>query len=89
MNKLTIHLLGDAQFRLNDGPPLPLEAGKASALLAYLAVEAARPHARQTLAELLWPERADADAPWRAAFRPLEPARVARRPASGVPFPAG
>jgi DNA-binding SARP family transcriptional activator len=61
-DKLTIYLLGDAQFRLNDAPPLPLEAGKASALLAYLAVEAGRPHARQTLAELLWPERADADA---------------------------
>ncbi|HNT77419.1 MAG TPA: AAA family ATPase [Anaerolineae bacterium] len=50
------------EFRLNDGPPLPLEAGKASALLAYLAVEAASPHHRQSLAELLWPERADADA---------------------------
>lgn len=60
--RLAIYLLGDVHFRLNDGPPLPLEAGKASALLAYLAVEAGRPHARQTLAELLWPERADADA---------------------------
>jgi len=50
------------EFRLNDGPPLPLEAGKASALLAYLAVEAASPHPRQFLAELLWPERPDADA---------------------------
>jgi len=62
LDKLAIYFLGDVQFRINDGPPLPLEAGKASALLAYLAVEAARPHARQTLAELLWPERRDADA---------------------------
>ncbi len=62
MRKLAIYLLGDTQFRLNDGPPLPLEAGKASALLACLAVEAARSHSRQTLAELLWPERRDADA---------------------------
>ncbi len=67
MNTLVIYLLGDVQFRLNDGPPLPLAAGKASALLAHLAVEADRPHARQTLAELLWPERADADA--RGALR--------------------
>lgn len=66
-DKLTIYLLGGAQFRLDDGPPLPLEAGKASALLAYLAVEAARTHPRQTLAELLWPERADAEA--RGALR--------------------
>lgn len=62
MARLAIYLLGDVQFHLNDGPPLPLEAGKASALLAYLAVEAARPHLRQTLAELLWPERTDAEA---------------------------
>ncbi|MBN1137010.1 MAG: hypothetical protein JXM73_10510, partial [Anaerolineae bacterium] len=61
-NKLTIYLLGHVQFCLDDGPPLPLEAGKASALLVYLAVEAAHSHARQTLAELLWPERADAEA---------------------------
>lgn len=62
MNTLAIYLLGDVQFRLNDGPPLPLEAGKTSALLVYLAVEATRPHLRQTLAELLWPERPDAEA---------------------------
>jgi DNA-binding SARP family transcriptional activator len=61
-DQLAIYLLGNIEFRLNDGPPLPLEAGKTSALLVYLAVEAARPHPRQTLAELLWPERVDAEA---------------------------
>jgi DNA-binding SARP family transcriptional activator/energy-coupling factor transporter ATP-binding protein EcfA2 len=62
LDRLAIHLLGNVQFRLNDGPPLPLNAGKTSALLAYLAVEATHPHARQTLAELLWPERTNAKA---------------------------
>lgn len=62
MKKLTIDLLGTVEFRLNDGPPLPLSPGKTSALLAYLAVEAAHPHARQALAELFWPERADTEA---------------------------
>jgi len=62
VRKLTICLLGDVVFRLGDGPPLPLVPGKTSALLAYLAVEAAHPHSRQTLATLLWPERSDTEA---------------------------
>ncbi|MGC9396646.1 MAG: AAA family ATPase, partial [Anaerolineae bacterium] len=62
-DQLAFYLLGGVEFRLNDGPPLSLEAGKTSALLVYLAVETTRPHPpRQTLAELLWAERADAEA---------------------------
>ena len=34
-------------------------SAKARALLAYLAVEAARPHARTSLCGLLWPELTD------------------------------
>ncbi|NMC01269.1 MAG: hypothetical protein GYA30_02730, partial [Chloroflexi bacterium] len=59
---MTIYLLGNVQFRLDDEPPLPLAAGKTSALLSYLAMETAQPHPRQLLAERLWPERTDAGA---------------------------
>jgi DNA-binding SARP family transcriptional activator/tetratricopeptide (TPR) repeat protein len=62
VKKLTICLLGDVVFRLDDGSPLSLAAGKTGALLAYLAVETAHPHPRQILAEWFWPERTDAEA---------------------------
>ena len=62
LSRLTIYLLGSVQFRLDDKPPLPLTAGKTSALLSYLAMETAHPHPRQLLAEKLWPERTDAGA---------------------------
>lgn len=62
MSHLSVRLLGGVEFSLDEGPPLPLAAGKASALLAYLAAEPNTLHTRQALASLLWPERADTDA---------------------------
>lgn len=57
MPELTISLLGNVQIRLH-GRTLPgLETSKMGALLAYLALEQDHPHPRQTLAELLWPNR--------------------------------
>ncbi len=41
------------------GSPSPALRPTRCALLAYLAVEAARPHARRTLAALLWPDQPD------------------------------
>ena len=38
------------------------KSNKVRALLAYLAVEADRPHRREALAGLLWPDRSDRDA---------------------------
>ena len=38
------------------------KSNKVRALLAYLAVEADRPHRREALAGLLWPDRPDRDA---------------------------
>lgn len=40
--------------------PVTLQTDKIRALLAYLAVECGRPHRRETLATLLWPEMSDA-----------------------------
>ena len=50
---LSLSLLGGFQARLGSGVPLTL-SNKAQALLAYLAAEPGRRHARDKLATLLW-----------------------------------
>ncbi|MBM3134701.1 MAG: tetratricopeptide repeat protein [Chloroflexi bacterium] len=57
MTRLSILLLGPLQVTLDGQPVTGFETEKARALLAYLALEADRPHRREFLAELLWPER--------------------------------
>jgi DNA-binding SARP family transcriptional activator len=57
MARLSIHLLGPMQVTLDAQPVTRFETEKARALLAFLAVEADRPHHRDFLAEILWPER--------------------------------
>jgi WD40 repeat protein/DNA-binding SARP family transcriptional activator len=56
MARLTIQLLGPPQFTLGGEPIAGFESDKVRALLIYLAVEADRPHRRETLVALLWPE---------------------------------
>ena len=56
MPRLSIRLLGPFEVTLDDRPVARFESDKVRALLAYLAVEADRPHRRETLAGLLWPE---------------------------------
>jgi len=53
---LRLALLGPFQATLDGAPVAGLSVGKAQALLGYLAVEADRPHTRESLATLLWPE---------------------------------
>ena len=61
MVHFTLELLGG--FRLTTaGTELRLPTRKAEALLAYLALPAGKPHARETLSALLWGERGDAQA---------------------------
>ena len=62
MPHLQLTLLGAFQATLDGEPVAGFESNKVRALLAYLAVEADRPHPRATLAGLLWPERPDCDA---------------------------
>lgn len=63
MAKLSISLLGSFQVRLDDQPVTDaFRTEKERALLAYLAVEASRPHSREYLAELFWPERSESSA---------------------------
>ncbi len=62
---LTLTLFGSFQAH-HANQPLTFATNAARALLAYLAVEADRPHSRELLAALLWP-----DVPQAAAFANL------------------
>jgi len=62
MSHLSISLLGPFQATLDGQPITGFKSNKVRALLAYLAVEADRPHPREALAGLLWPDWPDRDA---------------------------
>jgi DNA-binding SARP family transcriptional activator len=53
---LSIALLGTFEVELDRRPVTQFGTEKTRALLAYLAVESARPHHRAALARLLWPD---------------------------------
>lgn len=56
MARLILSFLGPFQAALDGRPAAGFESNKVRALLAFLAVEASRPHARETVAALLWPD---------------------------------
>ena len=56
MSHLAISLLGSFQVTLDDVPLTSFATDKVRALLAFLAVEANRPHRREALIDLLWPD---------------------------------
>jgi len=60
--RLSLSCLGPFQVTLDGQPVTNFKSNKVRALLAYLAVEANRPHRRESLAGLLWPEWPDRDA---------------------------
>lgn len=56
MARLILAFLGPFQAALDGRPVVGFESSKVRALLAFLAVEASRPHAREAVAGLLWPD---------------------------------
>ena len=62
MAHLSLSLLGSFKVTLDGQPITDFKSIKVRALLAYLAVEADRPHRREVLAGLLWPDWPNRDA---------------------------
>jgi DNA-binding SARP family transcriptional activator len=56
MAKLELNFLGSYAVSQDNLPLTGFESNKVRALLCYLAIESGRPHARETLAGLLWPD---------------------------------
>src|ERR1044072_8755691 len=86
MAHLGLALLGPPLITLDRRPATGFDYDKVRALLAYLAVEADRPHRRAALAGLLWP-----DQPEQAAHNSLRQALATLRraisdQAAPIPF---
>jgi DNA-binding SARP family transcriptional activator/predicted ATPase len=62
MAHLSLSCLGPFQVALDGQPVTDFKSNKVRALLAYLAVEVDRPHRREVLAGLLWPDWPDREA---------------------------
>jgi DNA-binding SARP family transcriptional activator/predicted ATPase len=62
MAHLSLSLLGSFRVTLDGQPVTGFKSNKERALLAYLVVEADRPHRREVLAGLLWPDWPDREA---------------------------
>ena len=62
MTQIKLLLLGSFQALAGAEAITQIPTDKVRALWAYLAVEAARPHRRESLATLFWPDWSDADA---------------------------
>src|SRR5690349_23025563 len=59
MSQLRNYFFGPLRVTRDDNSLLGFESGKTGGLLAYLVVEANRPHHREALAALLWPDQPD------------------------------
>lgn len=78
MARLTLSFLGTFQIELEEEPVTSFVSDKARALLAYLATGADRPHRRESVASLFWPDR-----PQATAFNSLRQALFSIRRAIG------
>ena len=86
MARLVLDFLGGFQVVLDGHPVTEFKSNKVRALLAYLAVEADRPHRREALAGLLWPERSDRDALSNLRYTLANLRRTLGDPSAATPF---
>ncbi len=82
MRHLALQTLGPFQASLNGAPLEHLRTDKVRALLVYLALESDRPHRRETLAALLWPDSTE-EAAHRSLRQALSTLRAALQEDSG------
>lgn len=61
MDELRVRLFGDVSVQQGDRP-IPFPSGKALELFCYLLIYRDRPHTREALSEVLWPERKSSSA---------------------------
>ena len=83
MSELRTYFLGPLRVTRDDKSITGFESDKMRALLAYLIIEADRPHRREALAALLWPDQLEA-----AARQSLRQAIYVLRNALGAVGPA-
>src|SRR5512137_411041 len=62
MARLAVNVLGALQIAVANAPLVRLDSDKVRALLVYLAVEADRPHRREALIGLFWPDSSEESA---------------------------
>jgi len=62
MDELQLFFLGTFQVLVDGVPVMSFESDKTRALLAYLAIESDRPHRRENLTGLFWPESSERNA---------------------------
>lgn len=82
---LSISLFGSLQASLGD-EPVSFSYSKLGALLAILAIKADEPHSRDTLAEMLWPDRPTKDALARLRKALSDLKRAIPSPAGQTPY---
>src|SRR5262249_48375837 len=83
---LSLRLLGSVQVTLAGEPITGFESDLVRALLAYLAVERDRPHRRESLVALSWPDHPDPIASHRLSQALSNLRRVLRDGAASTPL---
>jgi len=86
---LLIHLLGRFEASLHAQPLTGFHSDKVRALLAYLCIEADRPHRRERLAGLLWPDLPESSARTNLRHALANLRRVLSDPAPSVAVSGG
>jgi adenylate cyclase len=86
MAHLSLTLLGTFEAAIDGQPLTGFKSNKERALLVYLAVEADRPHRRELLAGLLWPDWPDREALNNLRYALSNLRRVIGDPAADPPY---